>query len=184
MELQQRLFRSLRIEVDERALSGARRIVLGPTAFLDHAPGLVRGDDALFDRLVRELRWSEARREMYDRTVDVPRLLASIPDDGPEDPVLTHVADLLSARYARAVRRISLALYRDGRDSVAMHGDRMGDQLDDNIIAIVSLRGPRRVFDLGHGDLLVMGGSTQRDFEHGVPKVASAPPRMSVMFRS
>ena len=88
-------------------------------------------------------------------------------------------------------------LYRDGRDSVAFHGDRMGEAVDDCIVALVSLRGPRRLrirpkrgggparaFDLGHGDLLVMGGSCQRDYEHGVPKVARAEPRISVMLRS
>jgi alkylated DNA repair dioxygenase AlkB len=135
---------------------------------------------------------------MYERTVAVPRLLAGLPADGPVDPVLQQVSDRLTERYRRPVDSISLALYRDGRDSVAYHGDRMGDQLDDCIVAILSLRGPRRLrvrpkagisgeplgFDLGYGDLLVMGGSCQRDYEHGVPKVANAPPRMSVMFRS
>jgi alkylated DNA repair dioxygenase AlkB len=117
--------------------------------------------------------------------------------------VLERISVLLTERYGRPVDRISLALYRGGSDSVAMHGDRMGEHVHDCIVAIVSLRGPRRLivrpkptgpplhgrgarrwFDLGHGDLLVMGGSAQRDFEHGVPKVTSAPPRMSVMFRS
>jgi alkylated DNA repair dioxygenase AlkB len=202
VQVQARLFGAREPSVDEGALRCARRIELpvsgAPpgTAWLEHAPGLVRGDDVLFDQLERDLRWSATERVMYERMVDVPRLLASVPEDGPVHPVLQRVSDLLTERYGRPVDRISLALYRDGRDSVAMHGDHMGEQLSDCIVGIVSLRGPRRLnvrpkgggrrlsFDLGHGDLLVMGGSSQRDYEHGVPKVASAEPRISVMFRS
>lgn len=178
-----------------------RRVVLSPTAFLDHVPGYVRGDAQLFEALRDGVRWHAAEREMYERTVAVPRLLAGLPEDGPVHPILAEVSAALTARYRRPVDRIALALYRDGRDSVAFHGDRMGDRVADCVVAILSLRGPRRLrirptgssgrsaqsslaFDLGYGDLLVMGGSCQRDYEHGVPKVAQAPPRMSVMFRS
>jgi alkylated DNA repair dioxygenase AlkB len=196
MQLQTRLFTVTAPRIDDRAVAGARRIPLGGTAFLDHAPRALLGDDVLFDRLVAGMQWTAMQRPMYDRVVDVPRLLAAVPADGPGDPVLDGLSALLTERYRRPVDRVTLALYRDGRDSVAMHGDRMGDQVDDCIVAILSLRGPRRLllkprvgagrwsFDLGHGDLLVMGGSCQRDFDHGVPKVASAEPRMSVMFRT
>ncbi|MEQ1501305.1 MAG: alpha-ketoglutarate-dependent dioxygenase AlkB [Myxococcota bacterium] len=196
MELQGLLFGGAAPGLDP-TLSAARRIPLGTGAFLDHLPGWVVGHDAVFDHLVATTQWTEGEREMYERVVAVPRLVAGLPDDGPGHPVLDQAVAALSARYARPVDRVSLALYRDGRDSVAYHGDRMGDAVADCIVAIVSLRGPRRLrvrpkgghgparsFDLGCGDLLVMGGTCQRDFEHGVPKVASAPPRMSVMFRS
>jgi alkylated DNA repair dioxygenase AlkB len=196
MQLQTRMFTVSQPRLDEGAVQRARRIPLSPTAFLDHAPRAVLGDDVLFDRLAAAMAWTVHERPMYDRVVAVPRLLAGVPADGPGDPVLDALAAVLTAKYGRPVDRVTLALYRDGRDSVAMHGDRMGDQIDDCIVAILSLRGPRRfvlrpreggerrTFDLGHGDLLVMGGSCQRDFDHGVPKVASAEPRMSVMFRS
>jgi alkylated DNA repair dioxygenase AlkB len=177
--------------------AGARRLSLNATAHLEHVPAFLRGDAELFQQLREGLTWHEAKREMYERTVAVPRLLASVPEDGPGHPVLDEISAALSERYRRPVDRVSLALYRNGRDSVAYHGDRMGEQVADCVVAILSLRGPRRLrirpkqgaegalaFDLGYGDLLVMAGSCQRDYEHCVPKVADAPPRMSVMFRS
>jgi alkylated DNA repair dioxygenase AlkB len=132
---------------------------------------------------------------MYERVVDVPRLVAELPDDGPGHPVLDRAARVLSRRYGLALARVSLAYYRDGRDSVAWHGDRLGHLVDDTVVAIVSLGEPRRfllrpagggasrVFDLGWGDLLVMGGSCQRTWQHAVPKTAVAGPRISVQFR-
>jgi len=127
--------------------------------------------------------------------VDVPRLVATLPDDGPGHPVVVEMAEALSARYGLPLREISLAAYRDGRDSVAFHGDRIGRRSGHTVVAIVSLGAPRRfllrpagggtsrAFDLGWGDLLVMGGTCQRTWEHAVPKMASAKPRMSVQFR-
>ncbi|MEZ4236166.1 MAG: alpha-ketoglutarate-dependent dioxygenase AlkB [Myxococcota bacterium] len=194
MQTQGRLFGG-RAPAVPRGWSGVR-IALSDTAFLDHHPGWLQGDDVLFDHLEQTTAWRASRREMYDQVVDVPRLCAVLPDDGPGHPVLAEAAAALTARYDRPVQSVSLALYRDGSDSVAFHGDRMGEAVADCIVALVSLRGPRRLhlrargggpvrrFDLGHGDLLVMGGSCQRDFEHAVPKVARAEPRLSVMIRS
>lgn len=195
MVVQTRLFGGRAPAIDP-TLSGLRRHDLGDGAWLDHRAGWVRGDDTLFDHLVATTAWREEERPMYDRVVSVPRLLGALPADGPGHPVLVEAAEVLSRRYDRAVRRITMALYRDGGDSVAFHADRVGERIDDSIVAIVSLRGPRRLrvrrkdgtgpnlpFDLGHGDLLVMGGTCQRHCEHGVPKVASAPPRLSLMFR-
>lgn len=196
MGLQQTLFGGRAPAVDP-SLRGVVRHDLGRGAFLDHLPGWLVGDDTLFDHLRASMTWHAAERPMYDRVVAVPRLLAGVPADGPGHPVLDTIGAALSARYGRPVDRVSLALYRGGDDSVAPHSDRVGDErLDDSVVALVSLRGPRRLrirpidrqgparaFDLGHGDLLVMGGTCQRWFEHGIPKVASAPPRMVVMFR-
>ena len=132
---------------------------------------------------------------MYEQIVDVPRLVATLPDDGPGHPVLLQAADALSRRYGLALTRLSLAYYRDGRDSVAWHGDRLGRLVDDTVVAILSLGQPRRfllrpagggasrAFDLGWGDLLVMGGTCQRTWQHAVPKMTLAGPRMSVQFR-
>jgi len=174
---------------------GVRRIALGRGAWVDHLPGWVRGHETLFEALWSGTRWRLEQRPMYDRVVDVPRLFAVLPEDGPGHPLLNEMAEALSARYGRTLSEISLAAYRDGRDSVAFHGDRMGRQADDTVVAIVSLGAPRRfllrpagggvsrAFDLGWGDLLVMGGSCQRTWEHAVPKMAVAKPRMSVQFR-
>ena len=149
----------------------------------------------MFETLRRTTQWEHHRRRMYERVVDVPRLVAELPEDGPGHPVLAQAAEVLSRRYGLALSRISLAYYRDGRDSVAWHGDRLGCLIDDTVVAILSLGEPRRfllrpaaggasrAFELGWGDLLVMGGSCQRTWQHAVPKMALAGPRMSVQFR-
>jgi alkylated DNA repair dioxygenase AlkB len=174
---------------------GLSRIPLTGGAWLDHLPGWLEGHEVVFDALWRTTRWEHQRRRMYDRMVDVPRLVAELPDDGAGHPVLDDAAAALSTRYALPLESVSLACYRDGRDSVAWHGDRMGRLTDDTVVAIVSLGtprrfllrpragGPSRAFDLGWGDLLVMGGSCQRSWEHAVPKAAEAGPRISVQFR-
>jgi alkylated DNA repair dioxygenase AlkB len=80
---------------------------------------------------------------------------------------------------------------------VAWHGDTTGrGSTQDTMVAIVSLGAPRSLLlrrrgggralrhELGHGDLLVMGGSCQRTWEHAVPKTARPTgPRISVQFR-
>jgi alkylated DNA repair dioxygenase AlkB len=174
----------------------ARTIPLGSTAWVEHAPGWVSGHATLCDSLRSTTRWRSGSRKMYERVVAVPRLIARLPDDGPGSPVLPTLSRALSDRYQRVLSSISMALYRDGRDSVAMHNDRLGEhRLDDAVVAIVSLGGPRRFllkpkaggpsmrFKLGWGDLLVMGGDCQRHWDHGVPKVSNAEPRISLMFR-
>jgi alkylated DNA repair dioxygenase AlkB len=132
---------------------------------------------------------------MYERVVDVPRLVARLPEDAPGHPVIDEMAGALSAHHGLRLDQVSLALYRDGRDSVAWHGDRMGPLRDGTVVAIVSLGAPRRfllrpagggrslAFTLGGGDLLAMGGTCQRTWEHTVPKMAHAGPRISLQFR-
>jgi alkylated DNA repair dioxygenase AlkB len=176
-------------------LPGLRRLLLSDTAWIDHLPSWLEGHDALFELLRRTTRWEHHRRRMYERVVDVPRLVAELPEDGPGHPVLYEARDALSRHYGLRLPNISLAYYRDGRDSVAWHGNRLGRLVDDTVVAILSLGeprrfllrpaagGPSRAFELGWGDLLVMGGSCQRTWQHAVPKVALAGPRMSVQFR-
>ncbi len=172
------------------------RTNLGGGAWIDHLPEWVRGHESVLDVLWTTTRWEAHRRRMYDRIVDVPRLVASLPDDGLGHPLIPGLAAALSGRYGRPLDRVSLAAYRDGRDSVAFHGDRLGSARNDAIVAIVGLGARRRfllrpagggrslAFDLGGGDLLVMGGNCQRTWQHGVPKVAYADLRISVQFRS
>ena len=176
-------------------LSGLRRRVLAGGAWVDHLAGWLEGHEVVFDTLWRTTAWQHHRRRMYERVVDVPRLVAEIPADGPGHPVLWRAGAALSAYYGWRLDRISIAAYRDGRDSVAPHGDRLGPLVDDSVVAIVSVGAPRRflmrrvgggaslAFDLGWGDLLVMGGTCQRTWQHVVPKVAEAAPRMSIQFR-
>ena len=183
-------------------LDAARRTVLGDGAWIDLLPGWLSGADAVFARLTREVPWRAERRRMYDSTVDVPRLLAFYGEDAAlPDPVLTEARAALSRHYRDELGEpfvtAGLCLYRDGRDSVAWHGDRIGRGAhEDTMVAILSLGSPRDLmlrpagggrsirWPLGHGDLLVMGGSCQRTWEHAVPKSARAVgPRISVQFR-
>lgn len=180
----------------DRRLTGIARSALDAGAWVDHLAGWLEGHETLLEALWTTTRWEAHRRRMYDRTVDVPRLVAVLPDGGPGHPVVSEMAAVLSDHYGRSLERVSLAAYRDGRDSVAFHGDRLGRHSDDAIVAIVSLGEPRRfllrpaaggasrAFDLGRGDLVVMGGTCQRTWQHGVPKVAHAELRISVQFRS
>ena len=143
--------------------------------------------------------WGQRTRTMFDKRVIEPRLTSSWRAERgkPLDPpVLAEMRALLSARYGVELDSMGMNLYRDGRDSVAWHGDRIAREIAEPIVALVSLGHPRkfllrptgggrsRPFELGRGDLLVTGGRTQRLWEHSVPKTASAAgPRISLAFR-
>jgi alkylated DNA repair dioxygenase AlkB len=182
--------------------SGVERTILGDGAWLDVGRGWLGSADVIFERLRTTVAWRDERRVMYDRTVAVPRLLAFFDEGEPlPDPALAVARHRLDQHYAAELgepfRTAGLCLYRDGRDSVAWHGDRIGRGASvDTLVAIISLGAPRGLllrprrggrshrYDVGHGDLLVMGGSCQRTWEHAVPKT-SRPigPRISVQFR-
>jgi alkylated DNA repair dioxygenase AlkB len=181
--------------VDPAAPARIQRTDLDGTAWVEYLPSWVAGHEALFAELVATTAWRAERRPMYDRVIEVPRLLASLPEDGPGHPVLEQIRRLLEARYATTFPRLSLGFYRDGRDSVAWHGDTTARDLPEAVVATVSLGEPRRfllrprdggrarAFMLGWGDLIVMGGACQRTWRHAVPKVAHAGPRIAVMYR-
>jgi alkylated DNA repair dioxygenase AlkB len=171
------------------------RTNLDETAWVEHLPDWLTGEDALMEELIRTTRWKEEHQEIYGRQVAVPRLVASLPDDGAMPAVLVRIRDVLSERYETAFTRVSIAYYRHGADSVAWHGDRVARRLSSALVATVSLGTPRRLllrpkgggrsvaFALGRGDLFVMGGACQRTWQHAIPKVARALPRLAVMFR-
>jgi alkylated DNA repair dioxygenase AlkB len=182
--------------VDRSALAlRLRRRPLGQGAWVDYVVGFVTGHDALMGALLASTRWQQPRREMYERTVDVPRLVAGLPGDGPGHSIVEEMRALLSAHYGTDFSRTGLGYYRDGRDSVAWHGDYVAREMDQALVATVSLGEPRRflmrpkgggqsiAYNLGWGDLIVMGGSCQRTWQHAIPKVACAFPRMVIMFR-
>jgi alkylated DNA repair dioxygenase AlkB len=170
------------------------RTQLDARSWLDYAPAFITGHDRLFERLSTCMRWHQERRVMYQREVDVPRLYASAPADGELDPLLAQVRAALAGRYAAQFETVGHAHYRDGRDSVAWHRDHMPRERE-TLVAILSLGAPRRLlvrpfgggrsraFSLGEGDLFVMGGLCQTDWEHCVPKQKWAAPRMSCVFR-
>ncbi|HEX6518740.1 MAG TPA: alpha-ketoglutarate-dependent dioxygenase AlkB [Streptosporangiaceae bacterium] len=195
------------LDLDEQPALGTlygevRRTPLARRAWVDVRPGWLAGSGEVFARLMETVPWRAERRHMYDKMVEVPRLLCFYAEDAPlPDPMLTAARQALNAYYrdelGEEFRTAGLCLYRDGRDSVAWHGDRFGRGRDhDTMVAILSLGTPRALalrprgggpsmrFELGHGDLLVMGGSCQRTWDHAIPKAPKiASPRISVQFR-
>jgi alkylated DNA repair dioxygenase AlkB len=176
---------------------------LGQGAWVDVRRDWVAGHRFLFERLLDGVPWQADRRPMYDRVVDVPRLVAFYGGGSTlPDPALDRLRLDLTAYYADdcggSLPTAGLCLYRDGRDSVAWHGDRIGRHtVQSTVVAIVSLGARRRFllrpnsggpalrFDVGMGDLLVMGGTCQQIWQHAVPKTTRAlAPRISVQFRS
>ncbi|MGI3785754.1 MAG: alpha-ketoglutarate-dependent dioxygenase AlkB [Janthinobacterium lividum] len=221
------------------SLTGTVRHQLARGAWVDLLPGWVSGPD-LLERLLQDVPWRAERRPMYDRMVDVPRLLCHYAEGEPlPHPALESVRDALNARYepelGEPLVSAGLCLYRDGADSVAWHGDTIGrGRTTDTVVAILSLGSPREFLlrprgggavaraiagadllaprrapapqqkpapvpaaqaravsgtgtlrhTLHHGDLVVMGGSCQRTWEHAVPKTArSVGPRVSIQLR-
>lgn len=172
------------------------RVDLGNGAWLDLSRGWLRGGDTLLGALVDRIPWQHHRRWMFDRVVDDPRLSCfADPTAETAHPALREVRRALEDRYGLRLNGPTFNYYRDGQDSVAPHADRELRELDDTIVAILTV-GARRPFlvkakaggrsrDLAPacGDLLVMGGATQRDWEHAVPKVRHAGPRVSVSWR-
>ncbi|MEV8376252.1 alpha-ketoglutarate-dependent dioxygenase AlkB [Kribbella sp. NPDC056861] len=190
------------------SLDGIRRTELSQGAWIDVLPRWLTGADQVYERLAADVPWREERRQMYDRVVDVPRLLCFYGES--EDlplPILDDARDQLSEHYAGELgepfRTAGLCFYRDGRDSVAWHGDKIGrGNREDTMVAILSVGEPRVLalrpkpgastgpvsstirYPLGHGDLIVMGGTCQRTWEHAIPKSSGRiGPRISIQFR-
>ena len=194
----------------------AERRHLANGAWIDYRSGWLDDADSLFEELRHDIPWRAERRQMYDRVLDVPRLISfvdfgDLADQPPPHPRLKQIRRRLNDTYAGELGEpfttAGLCLYRDGDDSVAWHGDTVGrSSTEDTMVAIVSL-GATRVFALRprgggkspeperrrhrtlrmahrHGDLLVMGGSCQRTWEHAIPKTARPTgPRISIQFR-
>lgn len=178
-----------------------------PIVLVDDAEGGIRywpdavdaaTADAWFAALQAGVPWTRHRRPMYDRVVDVPRLLAAWPVDElppalPLDALLARVQDLVPAPYTG----VGLNFYRDGQDSVAMHHDTLRTLVPGHPLTLVSLGAPRRMLlraqhgreraiavDLAHGSVLAMSHASQLSHLHGVPKTARpVGPRISAVFR-
>src|SRR3954451_6305884 len=183
----------------DRSFAGLERHALDETSWVDHLPRWLAGSDQVFAELVARTAWRHRRVPMYDRMVDEPRLTWWWSEDEGRAalplPVLAELLDVVAECYRRPFDTVGLNFYRDGRDSVAWHGDRVRHQQVDPLVVIVSVGAPRPLllrplgggsslpYLLGQGDLLVMGGAIQHDWEHSVPKVAAAGPRISITFR-
>jgi alkylated DNA repair dioxygenase AlkB len=183
-------------QIRPASLQEVPRLELSATSWVDHQPGWLQGSDKLYDELAERAHWQQGRRWMYHRMVDEPRLTSWYRRDAPlPHDSLEPLFEAFSQHYGPTFDSVGLNWYRHGEDSVAWHGDRVGRSQREAIVVIVSLGlgrpfllrpsggGRSRRYVLGGGDLLVMGGDCQREFQHTVPKVANAGPRMSVTFR-
>ncbi|HVU74511.1 MAG TPA: alpha-ketoglutarate-dependent dioxygenase AlkB [Mycobacteriales bacterium] len=178
----------------DSTFTGLVRHVLDARSWVDVVPGWLRGPDVLFDRLLREAEWTAREVPMYDRIVAEPRLTALFAGEPPAP--LAAIREALRDRYATPFDSVAVNLYRDGRDSVAWHGDRVRHLFAAPMVATVTLGAPRRfllrprtggralMLRPGPGDLVVMGGACQREWQHCVPKTTRAVgPRMAVTVR-
>jgi alkylated DNA repair dioxygenase AlkB len=171
---------------------------LDERSWIDEVPGWLPDHGEVFEDLLRCAPWRQRERWMYERRVLEPRMVAAWLDETLTHlpPRLEEVRALLSERYGVEFDSVLVNLYRDGHDGVAWHGDTVRKTLTDPIVATLSLgerrrfllrRGtsgrPTRTFTPGEGDLLVMGGACQHDWQHTVPKIARAGARMSVTLR-
>jgi len=203
LAFQTSLFDDIMSEPELRPLGAmVERIELAEGAWLDIRPGWLSNSDALFESLAVGVPWQAEKREMFEKVVVVPRLVAHFGAREPfPHPVLTEAQDALNAHYGRPPGQVfetaGLCFYRTGDDSVAWHGDRVGRSINrDTMVAIMSVGAERSLsvrpkgggktlkFPVGHGDLIVMGGSTQRTYEHAILKTKQAVgPRISIQFR-
>ncbi len=201
------------------AAHAGARLHLAGGAWVEHHPNWLRGAGALLDALAGAVDWRAERRTMYQRVVDVPRLVRFYGEgEAAPHPLVAEgrarLDDHFGGELGEPFRTVGMCFYRGGSDSVAWHGDDIGrGRTEDTMVAILSLGAtrplllrPRRAaggrgtdehaagrrgpgagtlrFPLGHGDLLVMGGSCQRTWEHCVPKSSRVTgPRISIQYR-
>ena len=179
------------------AFDGLRHEPLDARSWVDVVEGWVPDHAELFERLRSEAPWAQRTRKMWENEVLEPRLVAVYRDVAELPPYLEELRSRLAERYDVAIDSCLVNLYRDGNDAVAWHGDTVRKVLAEPLVFTVSL-GARRRFQLrplaggpvtrtylpGEGDLIVMGGRTQHEWQHAVPRdrrVSGA--RMSVTFR-
>jgi len=176
-----------------------RVLVDDRTGRITYRPNLV--DDATqrrwFESLLAQAPWRSERRVMYDREVDVPRLVAAYPADATQPGVVPEMRSIVEAACEMPFTSIGLNLYRDGRDSVSPHNDHLNELRPGYPIALLSLGSTRRMtirsktaprrnldLDLEPGSLLVMSYATQRTYDNGIHKTHDpVDARISVAFR-
>jgi alkylated DNA repair dioxygenase AlkB len=180
----------------DEAFTAAVRIQLDETSWVDHVPGWLTGGDTLMSALMQTADWQQRSRWMYTRMVQEPRLTAEYPviADAPL-PELAYLAGILARRYGRPYTRLWMNWYRDNNDGTGWHADRPANQLDEAVIPVLSMGaarrflirpasgGPSTTLTVHGGDLVVMGGRCQKDYQHSVPKSRQpAGPRLSLNF--
>ena len=191
--------------------SHATRIALARGAWLEHDPQwLSRPDaDAALVALREELDWEQREIVIFGRRVLQPRLIAWAGELGyrysgqtlePREytPAARRLLERVRERVGAPFNHVLVNRYRSGDDSMGFHADAEPELGRDPVVATVSLGatrrfvvqprkkqdGERRDLILGHGALVVMGGTCQRHYVHGVPRQAGVGgERISLTFR-
>jgi alkylated DNA repair dioxygenase AlkB len=182
------------------------RLDLGGGSWVDVVRGWLVDADSVFEALRHDVPWQTSRLFRYDHEVEERRLGAAWHRGTPlPHPALAEATRVLQRRYRVQFEGFGMVLYRDGRDGQAFHRDTDMRWLDDTVIGVLTLGATRpwvlrprssrhddspgkgAVHDLapGSGDLIVMGGRTQADWEHSVPYLGARPvdPRISIQWR-
>jgi alkylated DNA repair dioxygenase AlkB len=183
--------------INPDAFAAATEHRLDEHSWITHVPGLLIGHRRLVDELATVGPWEQRQRWMFNRLVDEPRLTGEYTDLGSAPQLLGEIAPVLSAHCGVPYDRIWMNWYRDHNDGTGWHADRPANRPDTATVPVLSLGAPRRflvrssgggpstVFTPAGGDLLIMYGRCQRDWQHCVPKQKSpAAARMSLNFSS
>jgi alkylated DNA repair dioxygenase AlkB len=187
------------------------RIALGREAWVDHEPSWLppKEADDLLATLAAELRWEQRAIVLFGRSVMQPRLIAWAGTIGyrysgqtleprPFTPTLDRLLARVQERSGALFNHVLANRYRDGRDSIGLHADDEPELGDAPIVATVSVgatrrfvlkprqkaTGPGHTLEVRHGSLVIMGGSSQRHYVHGVPRQPDVrDERISLTFR-
>ena len=184
----------------DTSFATAKRIAIDAHSWVEVVPGWISGSQILLECLTTAVPWRQHDRRMFDHVFREPRLtaeyrsLCKVPEQA---KALLDAVRTLSRHYRVAYDSLWLNLYRDGQDSTGWHRDRFSCQRPECIVPVLTLGATRRflikprsggtsiVFKPGSGDLIVMGGRSQEDWVHSVPKDPGiAEQRISINFQS
>ena len=182
----------------DASFSAARRTAIDAHSWVEVVPGWMSGSRSLFERLRAAVPWRQRDRRIFDQTVREPRLTGEYKSlNSIRDRTLLDITHALSQHYGVVYDSLWLNLYRHGEDSTGWHRDRFSCRRPECIVPVLTLGATRRflikprnggpsiAFKPGSGDLIVMGGRSQEDWVHSVPKDPGiAEPRISVNFQS
>ena len=183
--------------VNRAAFDSATHHQLDDFSSITQVHGLVVSDVEMMGQIGDAPGWEQRSRWMYDRRVAEPRLTNEFRDLSLAPAMLVELAAALSDYCEVPYDGVWMNWYRDQRDSTSWHADRPANQPSTAVVPVVSLGATRRflirptgggqsiAFTPRGGDVLIMRGRCQRDWQHCVPKQQTpAAARMSLNYTS